>query len=277
VETLIEVEAEGIHKLLGFRNLFLYATEHVKLSEAVAFALIAVARKSKAIPTLRHAIRDGKISPSKASRVAAHITNENAEELIEFTRTHTTKQIDFEIAKRSPKASTRDRVKPISEDLVEIKVTISRKGYENLQRAQSLMAQKGKPSTLGATIEAETEFYLNAQDPVRKAKRSQAKRVCLNRVNKSKSAMRPATSIKRRPLNAAQRQAVHSRDEGRCTHRGADGKRCNSDRWVDIHHIILVSQGGSNDPENLTTLCSFHHDLVHQLSFGIDGQVNWFR
>lgn len=82
---------------------------------------------------------------------------------------------------------------------------------------------------------------------------------------------------KREPLTAAQKHTVFKRDQGRCTHVDLSGKRCNQDHWIQIHHILPVSLGGSNEPENLTTLCSYHHDLVHQLSFDIEGQMNWLR
>jgi predicted restriction endonuclease len=57
----------------------------------------------------------------------------------------------------------------------------------------------------------------------------------------------------------------------------ANGNRCPNDRYLHIHHIQPVSHGGSNEPGNLTTLCSYHHDMAHQLSFGIEGQVTWLR
>jgi predicted restriction endonuclease len=44
-----------------------------------------------------------------------------------------------------------------------------------------------------------------------------------------------------------------------------------------VHHIRALSQGGTDDLENLTHLCSFHHELVHQLSFAMDGGINWVR
>ena len=82
---------------------------------------------------------------------------------------------------------------------------------------------------------------------------------------------------KRTPLTADQRHTVNLVDGAQCTHVGSDGKRCPEKRWLQVHHIVPVSQGGSNDPENLTTLCWHHHDLVHQLSVALEGQVSWLR
>jgi hypothetical protein len=272
VECLIGVEAEIIHKLLGYRSMFLYATQELKLSEAVALALISVARKAKHVHALRAAVAEGRVSPSKASRIVAHITIENAEEIISFASSHSTREIDFEMARRNPKKRPPERIKPISADDVQITTTINMKAFDDLQRTQSVLAQKGKPANIGNAIEASLEVYLNTHDPVRKAKRAKAKKVCLHRVK-----TREETRMKRVPLTAAQEHAVYARDGGRCTHEDPQGHRCNSDRWVHIHHIVHVSRGGTNDLENLTTLCSFHHDMVHQLSFGLDGDVNWFR
>jgi len=86
------------------------------------------------------------------------------------------------------------------------------------------------------------------------------------------------TRSQRTPLTAAQKHAVHLRDQGRCTfHDPKTHQRCTIERWVHIHHIRPQAQGGSNTPDNLQTLCSHHHDLVHQLSLPIEGQVTYLR
>src|SRR3569832_1479542 len=94
IEALIQVEKQKIHKLLGHRSMFLYTTIELKLSEAVALSLIAVARRANTLPQLREAIAKGKITPAKASRVAAHINEQNAEEIISFASSHTTRETD---------------------------------------------------------------------------------------------------------------------------------------------------------------------------------------
>ncbi|MGZ3723778.1 MAG: HNH endonuclease [Bdellovibrionales bacterium] len=289
VEILIDVEDAKIHKKLGQPSTYKYATEILELEESIAYALIAVARKSKEVPALRKAIAEATVSPSKASRMVSTLNNENAVELIEFASCHTSHEIDYEVAKRNPKAAAKDKVKALAEDLFQVTVSFNKQTLECYKRIQSLLAQKGKPCTLSDAIAAAPEYYLEAEDPVRKAERSvkraekkssqaassqtsptapapnpktastpeEEKELCLNRVQK-------VTIRERMPLTAAQEHAVALRDQGRCTHRNENGRRCNSDRWTATHHIIQVSDGGTNALENLTTLCSFHHDLVHR-------------
>lgn len=55
------------------------------------------------------------------------------------------------------------------------------------------------------------------------------------------------------------RHTILSRDNYEC---GESGGRC--DGALQIHHIVPLSRGGSNDPSNLVTLCLYHHSLKHE-------------
>jgi len=60
-------------------------------------------------------------------------------------------------------------------------------------------------------------------------------------------------------IPSAVRALVAARDAG-CTIAG-----CSSRYRLQPHHIVHRAHGGSDDPENLTTLCWFHHHIViHQ-------------
>jgi len=73
------------------------------------------------------------------------------------------------------------------------------------------------------------------------------------------------TSTASRAIPPAVRRLVAARDGG-CTIAG-----CTSRYRLEPHHIVLRSDGGSHDPENLTTLCWFHHHIViHQQGLRID-------
>jgi len=75
-----------------------------------------------------------------------------------------------------------------------------------------------------------------------------------------------AVGRRTRAIAPALRRAILHRDGGGCT---ADG--CTSRHRLEVHHIVPASAGGPTDPDNLTTLCWFHHHVViHGLGHRID-------
>jgi hypothetical protein len=55
------------------------------------------------------------------------------------------------------------------------------------------------------------------------------------------------------------RRLVWRRDHGRCCVPG-----CRSGKYLEVHHIVPRSRGGTHDPLQLAVLCSAHHALVHR-------------
>lgn len=57
-------------------------------------------------------------------------------------------------------------------------------------------------------------------------------------------------------LTKEERKAVYRRDGFRCA-------LCDDSRYLQIHHCVPRSQGGTNSAHNLITLCSDCHALAH--------------
>ena len=272
LEVLQQIDQSKLYKKLGFSSLFQYAVNELKFTESVAYGFITVARKSLEVTTLKEAILTQKLSVAKACRMTSALTKENAAYLLEFAQTHTTREVEFEVVKIKPRSVAQERVKLVTEGTVELRLNISKEVFEDLKRAEVLVSQSsGANSSLGYTLKMVLTEYLNRKDPVRRAKRILKKtpKLCARRAI--------APTSRRQPLKASEKHQVFARDEGRCTFHDPAGKRCSNQKWVELHHIHPISHGGNNDPSNLTTLCSYHHDLTHQLSLPVDGQINWLR
>jgi hypothetical protein len=67
----------------------------------------------------------------------------------------------------------------------------------------------------------------------------------------------------------AVRRRVLRRDRGRCVVPG-----CTQSVFVDIHHILLRSEGGGHDPDMLVVLCCAHHRALHRGQLIIEGSVS---
>ena len=63
---------------------------------------------------------------------------------------------------------------------------------------------------------------------------------------------------KRKAVTPALRKRIILRDRGRCNTPG-----CPHTKYLEIHHLIPQSRGGTNDPSNLTTVCGRCHKNIH--------------
>ena len=46
---------------------------------------------------------------------------------------------------------------------------------------------------------------------------------------------------------------------------------CSRKRWLQSHHIWHWPKGGPTDPDNLVAFCGYHHRLVHEGGWRIEG------
>lgn len=256
-----------IHKKLGKRSLFVYATDICGLSEALAYTFSSLARKSNQHPELDSAIKSGGLSVSKASRLVSVISKANATSIIEFAKNHSFREIDREVRRINPKAAEPQRISPLAETVDLLHCPIEIETAQLIRRAQAIVSQNRREhQDLSRTIHQVFQDFVSRHDPVEKAKR-----IKLRKANREIVSNRDSLKVSVRtekpnhdPLNAAETHEVNLRDERKCRQLLENGKRCNEDRWIDYHHIVPRKNGGSNHPDNLVTLCRFHHDLIHR-------------
>ena len=272
------------HKL-GHVSLLDLIRKEARIDSTVSFNLQSVVYAALKFPCLEEALTAKTLNPGKAARMVKAMTNENAAELVSFASTHTFEELNRYIANGAKPVATRESYKIISADQVRVSYVITMAEFEVLKRLQDVEAQRKQPCKMRDVAALANQERLARIDPVAKADRANAK---VNRANKKNHAhakadhvhtkadrvvakpkirieLKKTNSVSRQRLTAAQKHSVHARDRGQCTHVHPDGTRCSQKRHVEIHHVIPVSEGGANDPGNLTTLCWPHHDLAHQL------------
>jgi hypothetical protein len=252
IEILQQVESHGVHKQLGFRSMFQYVTESLRLSENYAYALITVARKAREVPALKIALKQEEISVNQAKKISSVITKENDRLWIDRVKRMTQREVEKEVAKANPTKAVCEKMKYVQGDRLQFQCGISEKLMTRLRRAQDVLSQKKKlAASLEETLEAMVSLYLEREDPVQRAERNVGK--------SSKRVLRPEAAGKRVPVPAEVRHSVNARDRGRCTHVDDKGKRCTS-----LHHVRPISHGGANTTANIVTLCHLHHRLMHR-------------
>src|SRR5471030_1807935 len=173
INVLLEVEKSKLYKVLKYTSLFSYTNDALGFSEAVSYSFISVMRKAREIFDLREAISQCEISVSKIQRMMPVINSQNSKELIEFAKTHTNREIEYEVARRNPKIGPKDRETYLNEKAVQVTISLPLEDYKKLKKAQDLESQRTSkavsiPDTLGQIL----DFYLQRKDPVQKARRA---------------------------------------------------------------------------------------------------------
>lgn len=282
---LIEIlQIVGEHRVfyhLKYSSLFQYAVGALGLSEEVAYIYINVSRKAAEVPALKDEIKAGNISVSKAKVISPVLKDENKAHWFAIARSSSKRQIEREVALASPNQAVRERARYVSEMpdeqakilqlaevFVELKLGVPEKLMLNIRQAQDLVSQsKRRHASLVETLAAITELYIEKKDPLERAKR-QKMRGKLNEpvpgpVNVN------AASKTREAFTSSVKHQVYLMHQGKCAHLDQSGERCSRRRMLEIHHIVPVAKGGTNELCNLVLLCQGHHRSQHVFEAGV--------
>lgn len=250
LDILQTIDEHKIFRLLGYKSLFDYALREMKLSESIAYIFINVSRKAREVPQLKEKIKQGNLSVSKAKKITSVINQENSQEWLKKAETLSQRKLERAVAQVSPKAATPERATYVSEKRLKLQLGVDEEVLEQLKRIQDLLSQQKKKSiTLEEALAEMARFYLEKKDPIQKAQEEQVSRL--------------PNSRQRKAIPTQVKHQVFQRDQGQCTFHHADGRRCESRRFLDFHHLKGVSQGGLNTTENIQTLCFSHHKMMH--------------
>ena len=206
----------------------------------------------------------GVLNVSKAKRILP-VVDKQTDLWISKAASLPQRELEREVVQSQPRKFIRDSVRAVSSDQVEIRCEGSHALEQKLYRLREVLSRKmAKYPSLGEALDAAAEFFLEKNDPLRKAARVSVKSA--NSPSGKKSAQPPSGRLRTNPrfIPAAVRHEVQLRDQGRCRF-STHGKRCTSRAFVDIHHVRPVSAGGASSSSNLLTLCTSHHRAIHDL------------
>ena len=252
------------------------------------------------LPAVEAKIESGELSLSVAASVQSFLKiekknsrpySENAKiELVETCLGKSVIEADREFARRNPEIEKRESVRHTSEDRVRVSHSLSVEVEEKLQRIKEIWSHVDPNMSREQLLDRMAEIVLNQVDPVRKAKRIEARKgraaklesqfhvgeVKTDRINENSFHMDEVTSdrINESSLHEGETQKMRSRyiaakanhevhlvneDKGCSFEDPQTGKRCGSRFQLERDHIFPYSLGGLNTPENLRILCANHN------------------
>jgi len=211
------------------------------------------------------------------------------------------RKLERAVAVENPKEAISERAIYKSAKRLELVLRVSEEILLDFRRAQDRVSgAKSRSVSLEDTLQEVLRFYLERKDPEERAKRviarkgalkepvikakpengagNEAQEIKSNLSTRSLQFTGPVASVAARtmaaspmtarpvrmPIPAALLHQVRFRDRGSCQFHMPSGNNCGSRRWIEIHHRVPVSEGGQNTLQNLISLCSAHHGLLHR-------------
>ncbi len=291
---LAEVDERRLHAREGFSSMHAYCVEALGMSEGAAYKRIAAARVGRRFPTVVEAVGEGRLHLSAVALLAPRLTEENHRALMADAFGKSKREVEKVVARWFPRADAVTSVRrlpvrkseqlspgtvglelkpspptpkpePLSEGRFKVTFTGSQALVEKLEQAKALMSHANPDGDVATVVERALDVLVEQLTK----RRFGADAVKPEQLSPGTVDSPPAKSAARtRYIPAAVRAAVYKRDEGCCSFVSPSGRRCESRRFLELHHEEPYARGGAHTESCLTLRCRLHNDLAAIDDFG---------
>ena len=256
---LIELEARGIYRELGYSSLFDYCLRALSYSESSSGRRVAAARALRANAELAQLFLDGKVNLCTIATAAKGLREKKTEvceivgkskrevELLVAPVVARIKERIRPVVLEAPKAPLELEVK--REQRYTISFSVTKEVYEGFEEVKNRLSGK-----LGAKLSVESVF----------------KELIQQQLNRKSRIVKKSPLKRSRYIPSNLKREVRARDGGQCAYVSPDGVRCSEKRFLQFDHIEAFGLGGNTDNANLRLLCSCHNRLHAEQTYGRD-------
>lgn len=192
---------------------------------------------------------DGRLGLTTLCELRDVLHEQTLEDVLARAAGCTEEQVKRLVATLRPQGGSgpeRATIVPVSEELSELRATVTRVFVEDLDKARAALSHVVPGGELVHVLHECLRVTLRA---------------CERRRRGTGTAQRRGGGARGRYVAAAVRDAVWRRDEGCCAFVGEDGRRCRSTYQVEIHHVRAWALGGAGEVDNLSLRCAQHNRM----------------
>jgi hypothetical protein len=305
---LAEFDSRRLYEGMGFDSLFAYCMKVLRLSEDEAGNRIGAARLARAYPEVIEMLGDGRLTLTTARMLKRYVTAENHGEVFAAAARKSKREVEKLIVRLSPQpdvkpliralptppsavppattaasiptptptpppspscepaepipsepvmppSGPRPLVRPTAPERYEIRFAASADMVERVRLAQDMLSHSIPDGDLARVFDR--ALTLLVEDLARQ------RFAATDRPGPSRTTADDADQ-----LPAALKRAVWVRDRGRCKYVSPDGRRCESRRFIQFHHLNARGRGGKNTLDNVELRCGTHNRYEGDLVYG---------
>ncbi len=231
---------------MGYPSLIKYLICEHSYSESAAYRRVQALKLTKEIPEVKNLVQKGKLHLSGITTLQVMMKNQDKNsklEAINKIQNKTTREIQTELFKLVPALPLPNEVKKrVSETETRLSINLNQKILDKLETLKA----RTKCYDTALIIEKALDIALSSTD-----------------VTKRKT-IKSSGSINPRNIPAKTKKEILIRAGNKCEFPG-----CNSIHYLEFDHIRLVSQGGTNEKNNIRLLCKAHNQLSAINTLGI--------
>jgi len=294
---IAEVDERKLYLPAGYPSMFAYCVGELHLSEDSSLRRITAARAAKRFPAICSAVTRGELHLTAVSRLAPHLTEGNASELIGAATHRSTREIETLLAERFPQTdlltwvaaspsaelvsgrvddpqvvaeSALDptqlvpgrvescaKVTPLSSQSVALQATLQASTYEKLRYAQELLGHQIPSGDIDRLLDKLLDLALPRIEKQR-----------FGATPRPRSGRTRSSGTRYVPVRV--RREVWKRDGGRCTFVSESGHRCEEREDLQFDHVLEVARGGEATVDGIRLLCRAHNQYAAGRTFGAD-------
>jgi len=292
-----EVDARRLYAPAGYPSMYEYCLHVLHFSEDMAYKRIQVARLARQFPSIHAMLADGRLHLSAVLTLSAHLTPDNAQELLDSAAHKTRAGIEQLLAQRFPQPDLPPLIAPLTATGCDLQLAPGRVIFTSPEHHLPATAGSVAPPppaklapvapqrfAVQCTVSQETyEKLKHAQEllghAVPHADLAQVLDRALDLLVAQLERQKFAKTERPRPcrrsddarhIPASVKRAVWERDGGQCTFVGENGHRCESRTRLEWDHVEPVARGGHPTVKGLRLRCRAHNQLAAERAFGRD-------
>ena len=292
-----EIMRRGLYRKLGYSSINQYAHVELKFCKTRTGDFVQLARKLEYLPAVRESVESGELGYTKAREIIKVATPETEDGWLATAKDSSRRELERKVAvarKQAKSDPNQAELMPIPSELnippaappVRLTVEMTSEQFAIYEALQEKLHKQGP-------VGGRAEMLLEAMAELVEARDQKAPRGALQTgppfqihihqcpdcsktsVSTSKGELPVSQEVMERAqcdsqvdeegkrntstIPPATRRKVLARDRHSCQAPG-----CGHTKFLEVHHITPRADGGGNDPENLTTLCSACHRLMHE-------------
>lgn len=285
LEYLAELDRRKL--FFEYSSLRAFLVGQYRMEEWRAEQRVRAARLLKRFPEIKAGIESGKMNFTllEIAQGCAHrekLTDPELAELLKDLAGMSCAGAERELARRFPGSVKlpRDRIRPLTEDLSEVRFVANEELLEKLEDIRGLLAHSHPGLSMAELIDILATEYRTRHHPEERAKRAtaRAERKDGTQEKQDNEGEQATETVKTPtvPLDAVRRspsrRTVHEliRKQGyQCSYGDPITQgRCQSRHGLELDHLKPWSLGGKTEISNLRFLCRNHHRRVSFQQFG---------